>query len=67
MAGYNKNFELSVEDLALIEDALRKETAKAPVENSDAKRRARDVHDLLGRLHNQKRFYRPRNGVYVGG
>ena len=27
----------------------------------------RDIHDLLGRLHNQKRFYRPKHGVYVGG
>lgn len=27
----------------------------------------RTVQDLLGRLHNQKNFFRPRSGVYVGG
>jgi hypothetical protein len=25
------------------------------------------IHDLLGRLHNQKVFYRPKSGPYISG
>ena len=67
MASYNKTFELTIEDLALIEDALRKEAPAAAPECDEAQSRARTVHDLLARLHDQKRFYRPKAGVYVGG
>lgn len=67
---YNTQFELSVEDLDLIEDALR--TKKLAETQSGLKAgagqdTARDIHDLLGRLHNQKTFYRPAKGPYVGG
>ena len=27
----------------------------------------KQINDLLGRLHNQKVFFRPRTGAYVGG
>ncbi len=70
----NTNFELSVEDLDLIEDALRSSKASlvdkvANTHRADAEATeiVRGIHDLLGRLHNQKEFYRPRQGVYVGG
>ena len=67
---YNTNFELSVEDLDLIETALR--ATKLAKTQSDIKARAADedvmqIHDLLGRLHNQKTFFRPADGTYVGG
>lgn len=81
MGRYNVNFELSVEDMELIEDALRKSKADlsseliedpeklaAPcpkVKRTDASMRR--IHDLLGRLHNQKVFYRPKSAPYVGG
>ncbi|MEM8653813.1 MAG: hypothetical protein AAGF36_03640 [Pseudomonadota bacterium] len=70
MPKYNKTFELSVEDLDLIEDALR--ASKNAAINEDLAARAanenvRQIHDLLGRLHNQKTFYRPAQGPYVGG
>lgn len=70
MPKYNKTFELSVEDLDLIEDALR--ASKNAAINDDLASRAandnvRQIHDLLGRLHNQKTFYRPTKGPYVGG
>ncbi|GAW34730.1 hypothetical protein RA2_01782 [Roseovarius sp. A-2] len=81
MAGYNSNFELSVADMELIEAALRQTksdlSARAvPVAEQhdktvdsigDADETLRQVHDLLGRLHNQKVFYRPRRGAYIGG
>ena len=70
MPKYNTTFELSVEDLDLIEDALR--ASKLAKTQADIKARAADedvlqIHDLLGRLHNQKTFYRPAKGTYVGG
>lgn len=27
----------------------------------------KEIHQLLGRLYNQKNFYRPKNTIYVGG
>lgn len=70
MPKFNTNFELSVSDLDLIEDALR--AVKRAKTQDDLNARAqgddiRQIHDLLGRLHNQKTFYRPANGPYVGG
>lgn len=70
MPKFNTNFELSVSDLDLIEDALR--ASKLAKTQADIKARAddedvRQIHDLLGRLHNQKTFYRPAKGPYVGG
>jgi hypothetical protein len=81
MPGYNKTFELSVEDMELIENALRttKRSLNSEVLSQDAdplrpcaNTRAVDasmkrINDLLGRLHNQKNFYRPKSGAYIGG
>ena len=60
MPKYNTKFELSLADMELIESALVQRTA----DNDDLCPKA--VNDLLGRLHNQKIFYRPK-GVYVSG
>jgi len=71
MPTYNSNFELTVEDMDLIENALRQTKAElaAPIDESSAESNdtLRRIQDLLGRLHNQKVFYRPRQGSYVGG
>ncbi|MGR3460465.1 MAG: hypothetical protein ACU0AX_10485 [Roseovarius sp.] len=81
MPGYNETFELSVEDMDLIETALRQtkadlsaRTLADPVQHDrtanalpEADETLRRIHDLLGRLHNQKVFYRPRKGAYIGG
>ena len=70
MPGYNKNFELSIEDLDLIEEALRArklDEAQAGAKAGPATEKVRDIHDLLGRLHNQQTFYRPAKGPYVSG
>ena len=75
MPQYNDMFELSVEDIDLIETSLRlaltslshissNEDEKGKVEREESLRR---IQDLLGRLHDQKIFYRPKSGVYVGG
>ena len=69
---YNRIFELSVDDLDLIEDALRASKLALTQEGFRDGAFERDdevlqIHDLLGRLHNQKTFYRPSKGAYVGG
>nr|WP_174822817.1 hypothetical protein [Ruegeria lacuscaerulensis] len=68
-------FELSVEDMDLIEQALRLAitvNSASSVDETDESRQDREtsvrkMHDLLGRLHDQKIFYRPKSGTYIGG
>jgi len=74
MTKFNETFELSVEDVDLIETALRQtksELAGQLVEqdtvDEDLDNSVRQIHDLLGRLHNQKVFYRPQQQPYIGG
>ena len=81
MPRYNETFALSVEDMDLIESALRQTKAELswraipdamePDGEDAATRKAdetvRQIHELLGRLHNQKVFYRPRQSAYIGG
>lgn len=51
----NTQFKLSVRDIELIENALH------------MLEQTTEVRDLLGRLHNQKNWYRPKDKVYVSG
>lgn len=81
MPGYNSNFHLSVSDIDLIEAALHQQRANlservvkpgavspsVAEDAAEADTTLRHIHDLLGRLHNQKVFYRPRRGAYIGG
>lgn len=66
MAAPNRNIELSVDDMDLIEAALRARKAER-TSDDQACGEARRIHDLLGRLHNQKVFYRPKRRTYIGG
>lgn len=75
MPKYNDMFELSVEDMDLIETALRGLAASQSLarpdetndDKSDRENTLRRIHDLLGKLHDQKVFYRPKDRVYLGG
>lgn len=81
MPQYNTSFDLSVEDMELIETALRdtKQTLSSELlEATDDPLRPcadsqplsdamKQINDLLGRLHNQKVFFRPKTGPYVSG
>ena len=70
----NKKFELTIEDIEIIETALNakidRRTRRAIVdEEADREKildEANKIRDLLGRLHNQKNWYRP-NDRYIGG
>ena len=79
MPEFNTSFDLTVDDVELIEMALRKTKAvlarpdlDASLEEGEGASEDREetlhrIADLLGRMHNQKVFYRPRDEVYVGG
>lgn len=59
---YNTSFELNLKDLELIEKSLFDMLV-----NSNDEDQIRTIHELLGRLHQQKIWYRPKKQVYVGG
>ncbi len=76
MLKYNRNFELSLGDIDLIEAALHvvqrdlslgREGARALLPNGGKGDPTRDIDELLGRLHNQKLFFRPDDSSYVSG
>ncbi|WP_298838848.1 hypothetical protein [uncultured Roseobacter sp.] len=81
MPRYNKTFDLSIHDVDLIEEALRARgrelcrMRRALSEENPADLQSvgvieadqRENEELLGRLHNQKIFYRPGAAPYVGG
>ncbi|WP_420586213.1 hypothetical protein [Ruegeria sp.] len=75
MPQYNDMIELSVEDMELIETALRGSVAtlsQAAMDEGDTGKTDREdtlrrIHDLLGKLHDQKVFFRPKGKVYLGG
>jgi len=57
---YNKDFVLNIEELETIETALRFYIAKGPD-------RSLECITLLGNLHQQKNWYRPKEGTYISG
>ena len=71
MPAYNDSFAIDLEEMDLIEDALRNQVktlsqTRDEATDLDQERKLRAVKALLGRLHNQKVFYRPKQG-YIGG
>ena len=72
---YTRKFELNTIELELVENALRGELNKTqslkegchdnPKQNTRDKAAA--LVDLLGSLHNQKNWYRPKNRTYISG
>jgi hypothetical protein len=76
MPKYNRNFDLTLGDIDLIEAALRavkrdlslgREGARALLPECEEDDHVSEINDLLGRLHNQKIFYRPTDEPYVSG
>jgi len=68
----NNNFELSVRDVEIIESALRGKAGRrglAIAEGTVSKQlheEMREIQELLGRIHQQKVWYRPK-GFVPGG
>ena len=81
MPTFNRNFQLTLNDIDLIEEALRargRELSKMrlalgnemPADMESVRvieADQREGEELLGRLHDQKIFYRPTSKVYLGG
>lgn len=76
MPKYNRNFELTLSDIDMIEAALGvvtrdlslgREGSRALLPKVAKDDHITEINDLLGRLHNQKIFYRPKDEPYVSG
>tara|TARA_R110002095_G_scaffold198628_1_gene178133 strand:- start:1248 stop:1493 length:246 start_codon:yes stop_codon:yes gene_type:complete len=81
MPRYNRSFDLSIPDVDLIEEALRARgrelsrmrlalSADNPTHLDSIRVIEQDQRageELLGRLHGQKIFYRPKTSTYVSG
>jgi len=74
MKSYRTNFDLELLDVDLIEQSLAArvaELSRAITEQGDAdvtshKAQLEEVRDLLGRIHNQKIWYRPADYMPLG-
>ncbi len=68
----NKKFELNIRDIEIIEDALRAKAGRrglavAMGETSEnVKQEMHEIQELLGRIHNQKNWYRPKDKFVSG-
>lgn len=69
----NEKFELSVRDIEIIEHALRAKAGRrglaiAQGETSEKLREEmHEIQELLGRIHSQKNWYRPKDKFVPGG
>jgi hypothetical protein len=71
----NHNFELTVNDISLIEDSLNGKIHRramsvamdpTSIYSKSMKKEITEIRDLLGRIHNQKEWYAPANGSLGG-
>ena len=69
----NNNFELTVRDIEIIESALRAKAGRrgmAIVQGETSPQLKAEMHELqelLGRIHNQKNWYKPKDDSFQGG
>jgi hypothetical protein len=68
----NKNFELTIRDVEIIESALRAKAGRRGLAiaegtvSTQLHEEMREIQELLGRIHEQKVWYRPK-GFVPGG
>ena len=68
----NNNFELTVRDIEVIESALRAKAGRRGMAiaqgdvSTQLHEEMREIQALLGRIHDQKVWYRPK-GKFVSG
>jgi len=70
---YNKNFKMDLQELDIVETSLQhrvnylsKATGSTHLQKNVSSE-ITQIREVLGKLHNQKNWYRPKNKVYVGG
>ena len=73
MVKANEKFNLSIRDIEIIEQALRAKAGRRglAIANGETspqlREELRELQELLGRIHDQKVWFRPKNKVYVSG
>lgn len=73
MVKANKKFDLSIRDIEIIEQALRAKAGRRglAIANGETSPQLREelheLQDLLGRIHDQKVWFRPKDKIYVSG
>jgi len=76
MSSYNKEFQLNLEELEAIEHSMlyrlkRLTTRRLTVKKDSSKQKidveVKHIQELLGKIHNQKEWWRPKNKVYISG
>ena len=65
LALYKQMRKLNVRRETAIQSTIKPVWELESVREIDAE--LKEIHQLLGRLHNQKNFYRPKDTIYVGG
>ena len=73
---FNRSFNIDIEEMNLLESALRLKLADL-LEQRQAKKKddeiskidaeLKRVREFLGSIHHQKNWYRPKDGIYVSG
>lgn len=69
----NKKFELTVRDIEVIESALRAKAGRRGLAIAEGDTSTQlhaemiEITELLGRIHNQKNWYKPKDGRFQGG
>ena len=69
----NKEFELSIRDIEVIESALRAKAGRRGMAIAEGDTSTQlhaemiEITELLGRIHNQKNWYRAKDGSFQGG
>ena len=71
---FNKNFKMGLDEIDVIEDSLRhrlnllsKENIHSNADDVCVPGEMEKIRSVLGQLHNQKIWYRPKESVYVSG
>ena len=69
----NKEFELTIRDIEVIESALRAKAGRRGLAIAEGDTSTQlhaemiEITELLGRIHNQKNWYRAKDGSFQGG
>ena len=73
---YASSFKVNLQEMEVIEKALNHtlsvclnelHTLPQGTKAETLKSNIREVNELLGSLHNQKNWYRPKSSVYISG
>ena len=71
---FNENFKMGLGEIDVIEGSLRyrlnslsKDAVESNVNDVCVTNEMEKIHSVLGQLHNQKIWYRPKTSVYVSG